>query len=171
MKLVLLAALAASSVVIPASSRSDPINPIVIEGPARAGLVYWKQSVVRELDRNLAYPRSYPGWDMPEGTVAVQFICGEDGKPASVELSRSSGNRALDRAALRAVERISTLHPLPAEISDGAALRANVIFATDHVSLARQEKGLRKEEAQLAERERKDGRQVVVLETSLRTAG
>ena len=171
MKLVLLAAVAASSLAIPAMSRTGSTDPIVIQGSARAGLAHWKQAVSREIERNLYYPRSFPGWDLPEGTVAVRFSTGEDGRPTGIELSRSSGHRRLDGAAMRAIRRISTLHPLPQGISETATLRANVIFASDETSLARQEKALRHEEARLAERARRDGRQVVVLDIGHRIAG
>lgn len=171
MKLVLLAAAAASSLALPAMSRTGPTDPIVIQGSARAGLAQWKRTVSREIERNLFYPHSYPGWEVPEGTVAVRFSCDGDGKPTAIELSRSSGHRRLDGAAMRAVRRISTLHPLPPGISEDATLRANVIFASDETSLARQEKALRHEEARLAERARREGRQVVVLDTGHRIAG
>lgn len=171
MKLVLLAAVAASSMAAPAASQVDRNEPIVIRAQAPAGLVQWRQTVGRELDRNLTYPRTYPGWEFPEGAVSVHFTCGEDGKPSAIALTRSSGNRALDRAVIHAVERINTLHPMPAEVRNGAAIRANVIFAADNASLVRQEAKLGKEEARLAERERKEGKQVVVLTTNHRTAG
>lgn len=171
MKLVLLAATAATYLAAPAILKSEPLDPIVIQGPVHGGLVQWKESVSQELNRNLSYPRTYPGWDIPEGTVAVRFDCGADGKPTAVAISRSSGDRMLDRAVMRAVARIDTLHPLPAQVRNGASIRANVIFASDQASLARQEAALRKDEARLAERERKEGRQVVVLATSHRTAG
>lgn len=171
MKLVLLAAVAVGCIAVPAGSQAQNAAPIVIKAPVQPGLTQWVRSVGTELDRHLVYPAAYPGWDYPEGTVSVGFSCSPDGKPASVALVRSSGNRLLDQAVMTAVERMNTLHPLPAQVNGGTPIRANIIFAADEQSLARQQSRLRREEARLAASERHSGRQVVVLELNHRPAG
>lgn len=54
------------------------------------------------------------------GTVTVQLTVGRDGGLQAVTVSRSSGNPALDRAALAAVRAAGRLPPAPAGL-DGAA--------------------------------------------------
>lgn len=171
MKLVLLAAIAASSLATSAGSQTERNAPIVIKAPVQPEFGHWVQAVSNELDRHLVYPAAYPGWDYPEGTVAIGFSCTENGKPGAIALVRSSGNQLLDRAVMNAVARIKTLHPLPSQVALGTPIRANVIFAADQGSLARQQSALRREEARLAANERKTGRRVVVLELSHRPAG
>jgi TonB family protein len=66
---------------------------------------------------------------MPTGIVAVKFGCSESGAPSSVQLYKTSGNRRLDRAAMRAVSKIATLHPLPARLRHEQQYIVRVLFA------------------------------------------
>jgi TonB family protein len=76
---------------------------------------------------------SAPG--LPEGAVAqgalvVEFTLTRSGRLAASEVRETSGNPALDRAALDAVARAVPFTPLPASIV-GAALRVRARFVYD----------------------------------------
>ncbi|MFD2137036.1 energy transducer TonB [Novosphingobium resinovorum] len=61
--------------------------------------------------------------------VAVKFNCSEDGVPSQVQLYKTSGHGDLDRATVRAVERIATLHPLPRGVGHDQQYIVRVLFA------------------------------------------
>lgn len=169
MKLVLLASVA--FLATPALSQDDNTQPTVITAPSRPTVTTWSQNVAKQLDRHLVYPRAFGRSDYPEGTVSVRFSRGDDGKPASVEVLRSSGNRLIDRAALRAIAQIETLHPMPFAIRNDSTFQANIILAADEQSLARQQAVLRRHETKRIAREGDRGHAIVVLEISRRAAG
>lgn len=171
MKYVLLAAFAAVSLAGSASSQDKDADQIVIQASIAPSMAEWRQTVGQKLSNAMAFPWTYPALNFPEGTVSVHFTPGADGRPVSAGLVSSSGNGSLDRAALRAVSAIKTLHPLPAHFGNGVPIRANFIFASDEASLRRQQAVLNRREAQLAERERSEGTQVVVLDLTTRTQG
>lgn len=111
-------------------------KPIVVTGP-EVSLNAWSGRVVRALDRNLYYPIPIRG--VPdEGVASVKFLCSEDGTPAKVAIVKSSGSRVLDAAAVRAVRRIVTLHPLPDGITHDQPFQANILYATSQEKLDRQ---------------------------------
>ena len=174
MKRVLLAAVAVC-LAAPAwsqSDNSDPTNPVpmVITAANRPTVAQWSQKLGRQLDRRLVYPQTSPPWEIAEGTVLVRFACGDDGKPAAVKLFRCSGNRKIDQAALNAVSRMNTMHPMPARIAHNVGFQANIIFAVDQESLDRQSNALRRDEAlRLASNPDRE-RAIVVLDTTRRTA-
>ena len=179
MKRILLTA-AAVCLAAPAWSQSDnsvPLAPepsapvtMVITAANRPTTAQWSHKLGQELDRRIVYPQSSLPWQTAEGTVLVRFACGDDGKPASVALFRSSGNRLIDRAALNAVTRMATMHPMPARIAHDAGFQANIIFAVDQQSLDRQATALRRDEALRIARNPDRERAIVVLDTSRRTA-
>ncbi len=166
MKHVLLAAAAASTFLFPAISQgqSNDADQIVIRGAHTPSFGQWRESLSHKLSDSLVYPRAFRTTGLAEGTVAIQFACGEDGTPNSVRLLRSSGDRSLDQAALKAATRIKGLHPLPAQLLGGETIRANLIFAGDNDSLDRQISALRKHEAQLTAEERRTGKRVAVVD-------
>ena len=169
MKLVLLASVALLAT--PAISQTDNGRSMVVTGASVPNVRVWSQNIARQLDRHLVYPRAFGGADYPEGTVSVRFSCGDDGKPASVVLFRGSGNRLIDRAAVRAIARIETLHPMPAALRHDSTFQANIILAADEQSLARQQAVLRHNETLRIAREGDRGHAIVVLEISRRAAG
>ena len=169
MKLVLLATVA--FLATPALSQPDSTHPILITAPSRPTVAVWSQKIVQQLDRHLVYPRAIGSADYPEGTVSVRFSCGDDGKPASVVLFRGSGNRLIDRAAVRAIAQIDTLHPMPVAIGHDSTFQANIILAADEQSMARQQAALRRHEAQRIAQHTDRGHAVVVLEISRRAEG
>lgn len=115
----------------PIAAQSD----IVVQPPT---LAHWSAAISRELNATLRYPRTDPGWVTPEGTAWVDFTCSEAGKPAGMTVAQRSGSTALDRAAMAAVERIKTMHPLPVGIGHDQRYRAVIMFATSKSSLDRQ---------------------------------
>ena len=169
MKLVLLASVA--FLATPAISQADTANQMVITAPSKPTVAVWSQQIAQQLDRRLVYPRAIGHADHPEGTVSVRFSCGDDGKPASVVVFRSSGNRLIDRAAVRAIAQMDTLHPMPAAIRHNSTFQANIILAADEQSLARQRGMLRRNETQRVARAGDRGHSIVVLEISRRAAG
>lgn len=169
MKLVLLASIA--FLAAPAISQTDTANQLVITAPSRPTVAVWSQQIARQLDRHLVYPRAIGRADYPEGTVSVRFSCGDDGKPASIAVLRGSHNRLIDSAAVRAIAQMDTLHPMPATMRHNSTFQANIIFAADEQSLARQQFVLRRNEAQRVAREGDRGRSLVVLNFSRRAAG
>lgn len=56
-----------------------------------------------------------------EGVVVLEVHVGRDGRPLDVRVHRSSGNRELDRAALRQIQRQWTFQPA---LRDGIAVEA-----------------------------------------------
>lgn len=76
------------------------------------------------LQYEVAPPPPYPRRalrDGAQGTVLLQIRVDTDGRPLSVEISRSSGNRDLDRAALRHVEATWRFRPA---LVDGRPVQA-----------------------------------------------
>lgn len=90
----------------------------------------WNARVQRLLQENVEYPQGMSLSSPGTGVVRVKFDCSESGRPDKVSISRSSGNGLLDQAALRAVSRVATLHPLPTGFSHGQRFEAQVVFAS-----------------------------------------
>ena len=167
MKLVLLASVALLAT--PAISQIDNAKPLVIIAPSRPTVAVWSQKIAQQLDRHLVYPRAFGNADYPEGTVSVRFSCGNDGRPASVVLFRGSGNPWIDRAAVRAIRQMETLHPMPLAIRHDSTIQANIILAADEQSIARQRKALRHNESLRIAHDTDRAHAVVVLEISRRS--
>ncbi|WP_374295770.1 energy transducer TonB [Sphingomonas sp.] len=110
-------------------------NPAVRHGPdivvqgAPPTLEHWTRGISRTLDDALEYPSLTPGWAPAEGIVSVRFLCSEAGTPAAVRIFKTSGDRQLDRAAVRAVQRIKSMHPLPNGLKPTQIYEANVLFS------------------------------------------
>lgn len=174
MKTVLLLASAAFAMAVPAGSstqQSEQPEQVVIASAHAPSVTHWAGMVGSKISNRMVYPRQIGRFATPEGTAAIEFNCGSDGRPKSVVLVRSSGDGHLDRSALRAIEGITGLHPLPAQLASGVTVRANLIYASDEATFARLQKDLRRDEARLAAQDRKAGRQLVVLDTGIRTQG
>lgn len=97
----------------------------------------WSQRVGHSLSNELIYPQAAGRDDNAEGLAKVSFRCSEDGKPGEITVLSTSGSHDLDRAAMRAVKRIPTLHPLPDGIGHDRPFQAWVAFALDQDSLKR----------------------------------
>lgn len=108
-------------------------------------LASWSKGVTNMLEDRLIYPESSDGAEPPSGIVSIRFQCGENGAPTAITISRKSGARSLDYAAMRAVKGIKTLHPMPLNFKRDQQYEANILFATSLSDYATQLAQLRKE--------------------------
>lgn len=74
----------------------------------------WGAQVRRKIERGKRYPASARN---AAGTVKVRITVGRDGSLRGVTLAGSSGHRALDEAALRAVRAVRRFPPAPPGLS------------------------------------------------------
>ncbi|NIJ31937.1 TonB family protein [Sphingomonas oligoaromativorans] len=112
-------------------------NPAITVQAQHETVGEWSQRVGRSLSGELAYPSKAGPDDNAQGLAKVSFRCSDDGRPGEIAVLSSSGSHDLDRAAMRAVKRIPTLHPLPDGIGHDRAFQAWVAFALDEDSLKR----------------------------------
>jgi TonB family protein len=91
----------------------------------------WINRVQNLLVRNLQHSQGISPYSSGTGVVRIKFNCSDSGKPDKVTLKKSSGDLMLDRAALRAMSRVATLHPLPTGFNHGQRFEAEVVFASD----------------------------------------
>jgi protein TonB len=89
----------------------------------------WSQRMQSELERRMIYPIGTFN-KRPNGMVRIKFNCSEDGRPSNVTLLKSSGNASVDHAAMRAVRKMASLHPLPTGFTPATSYEALVLFAT-----------------------------------------
>lgn len=147
--LPLAALLCAPSIALGAPAASAPHDEevIVTASPRQIALAAWSQRVERDLVSNMSPSGLYNYKDgLAEGLVVVGFACGESGMADKVTLLQSSGNRRLDRAALRAVRRVSTLHPVVEGMRPDQKLVAQMLYLNDSGSrrdIAQREQELR----------------------------
>jgi protein TonB len=90
----------------------------------------WNARVQQALNENLEYPQSIGPYSSGTGIVRIKFNCSDSGRPDKVTLVKSSGEWLLDKAAIRAVSRVATLHPLPTGFKHGQRFEAQVVFAS-----------------------------------------
>ena len=109
----------------------------------------WSRRVSQDLNANLEYPSRIGRDDYPQGAVRVAFHCSESGQPDGVSVVQSSRSVSLDRAAVHAVKRIPTLHPLPDGIGHDRSMEAWVFFAPDQRTADKMKAGFARQ-AQIA---------------------
>jgi TonB family protein len=109
----------------------------------------WSVRIGRDLDGHLDYPKPMGTGDYLQGVSKITFQCTDDGIPGNVTLAQSSGSHLLDHAAMEAVNRLSTLHPLPEGVQSGQHVAAWIVLAQDEASRDRMMKSLRRD-AQVA---------------------
>jgi len=84
--------------------------------PADAGapatLGEWVTHAEHQLDKSIHYP-AFALRNGEQGLVRLSATVAPDGTLRDVSIAQSAGNAALDRAALRAVEKLDELPPLP----------------------------------------------------------
>lgn len=114
---------------IPLASQSVTAQPedVVIVSPPT--LAIWSERVFADISRKIKYPEPLANLPVSTGVVAVKFNCSESGAPAGIELSKSSGYRDLDRATLKAVAKVATLHPLPTGLNHDQVYVVRVLFS------------------------------------------
>lgn len=105
------------------------------------------ETVSKDLDRKLkaaTYGRNAP---RGEGITIVRFSRDASGDTADVSLYRASGNRRLDRAAMRAVGRLTSLDRVPSGVEADQIYQANIVFASDRIAARHLQDQLATEEA------------------------
>ena len=107
----------------PAVAVGSPADTVSLEA--------WSAQVEKSLGEQLRYPVSRQG-DYDQGMVEVTFRCSDAGRPDKVILGKSSGSRQLDRAAVRAVERIASLHPLAKGVNHDQVYKARLMFGVQY---------------------------------------
>lgn len=106
----------------------------------------WVHRVTGELSDNIRFPAEIGRDQSKTGFVSVRFACGPDGKPYNLTVVHRA-DRRLDLQAIRAVNALRSLHPLPAGVDPGRTMQANVIFADNAEDLQRQTRLLQHAEA------------------------
>ena len=105
---------------------SLPAEPVVDAGPAVPDIAPAYSGPVAGADLRLAVapPPPYPRDALAagaEGTVMLRVLVDVDGRPLEVSVERSSGNRSLDRQALRQVQQRWRFQPA---MRDGQPVQA-----------------------------------------------
>jgi TonB family protein len=134
-RLLALAPLLATPCLAHGAQTHDTTSPAITVEAQHETVGQWSQRVGHSLGDVLAYPQSAGRDENPEGLAKVSFRCSDNGKPGDVTVMSSSGSRDLDVAAMRAVKRIPTLHPLPDGIGHDRPFQAWIAFALDPDSL------------------------------------
>lgn len=150
-KVILRALLCAPMLVVagPVMARQPaPETPITVTA-GQESIAHWASRVGRDLNDNLVYPHMLGVSGDNEGIVRVAFRCSDGGTPSDVHIYKSSGHHELDRAAMRAVNKLSTLHQRPDGISAGMPMQAWIVMALSEDSQKRMLASLNRE-AQLA---------------------
>lgn len=95
-------------------------------GAAVADLrVAWGADIRARIERRKSYPRDGDG---ASGTVKLRIVVGADGRLRGVAIAQSSGSDALDRAAVRAVERAGRFPGAPKGLDGEASFTLPVSF-------------------------------------------
>jgi protein TonB len=123
----------------------------------------WNGRVAQSLDEHLSYPVPIGRVDLLEGAVRVSFHCSDSGMPAGASIVQSSRSSVLDRAALYAVQHISTLHPLPEGIGHDRSMEAWVFFGSDETAIRRMKKGFEQQATKMALRRQSSSDQTASL--------
>jgi TonB family protein len=114
---------------VPLEAKEPPTIDVLAPGEAEAQAWAWSARVGQRIERKMRYPETLAG-NIP-GIVDVTFMCAEDGRPTRVALASSSGHVPLDRAGLKAVRSVRSLHPLPSGVDYDKRYKARLLFATD----------------------------------------
>jgi len=127
-------ALSAPQLVAQNSAPTSPAKEAMVSHTTPGKLVTmaeWNERMHGLLAKELHYPMPIMGLRAGSGTVSVKFNCSESGRPDKVSLLRTSGDALLDRAALNAVRRMASLHPLPTGFQPTQKFVALVVFTND----------------------------------------
>ncbi len=120
------------TLVAPAGAQPrSPSHDIVVQATPRAtALTNWSNRVQADLERQMEMPR-YLGPTRPfieNGVAQVRFIPGDSGRADQIILARSSGSSRIDHAALHAVDRLTSLRPLPEGMQPDQKILAQLLF-------------------------------------------
>ncbi|MDC9582564.1 energy transducer TonB [Xenorhabdus sp. PR6a] len=101
-------------------SRAATSQPLVGQGNSETD--NYRARLRQEIERHKRYPRKAKRMKQ-QGTVTVNFTLSDDGTLTAARVVNSSGNDALDNAALEAVGRASSVGAKPADISPDVTLQ------------------------------------------------
>jgi TonB family protein len=138
------AALAAGLIfaAFPTTSMAQADSAAIVAPPT---LTAWSKKVFSDLNQRLRVRDAMGPTQTQTGIAAVKFNCSETGAPAGVSLYKSSGNRELDQATVRAVRQIVSLHPLPRGLGHDQQYIVRVLFANTDESARRQIAAMQRE--------------------------
>ena len=126
----------------PTTTMAQGDSAIIVAPPT---LTAWSKKVFTDLNQRLRIREPMGPWRPQTGIAAVKFNCSETGAPAGVSLYKSSGNRELDQATVRAVRQIVSLHPLPRGLGHEQQYIVRVLFAESGDSARRQIAAMQRE--------------------------
>lgn len=150
-----------------AKQKQDRSPPILVD--AGNLTAQWADDVSEDLDRSLQAIRISPRDVLPNGIAQVRFEV-QNGEAVNVRLFRASGDRWLDRMAMRSVERLDRIPDVPNTIGEGQTVQANIITARSDEAYAELADELRDiEETRMASSG--PDRTVIALNPGRRTAG
>lgn len=92
-------------------------------------LASFSERVSADAGRSLAQSTTVESAPARSGTATIAFAANPNGTSRLVTLTRSSGNAGLDRQAMRAVRRLSSLSPMPATWGPDQRFSMTVLFA------------------------------------------
>ena len=107
----------ASTPSTPAPAAAEPVS----SAASQAAKQSWQSRLLGHLARYKRYPEEARRRGI-EGTSQVRFNLDRSGRVLSVELARSSGNAALDRATLAMIRRASPVPKPPADLLNAGQL-------------------------------------------------
>lgn len=139
---IVAASAAATLFAVPLASQTSS-QDIVVSPRSSAAFV---QEVGSDLNAQLARMRLDARRE-ETGIVKLRFRASADGTPTDIATYQSSGNRSLDRKSRKAVERLTSLAPLPENMRRGAVIQANIIVAHSDSQMKDLSRKLAKSEA------------------------
>ena len=119
-------AIACAFFAVPLSAQDLGSNQTIIVQTEPSNFV---STLSHELDRQL-YRVPFPGGRIQNGVVRVRFVANGHGRAEHVTLFEESGSRTMDRAALRAVQRLDRLGSTPRSRNGGQDVLLSIVFAT-----------------------------------------
>lgn len=127
MKNILLSAAAVSLIIgaAPTFAKQDS-QPILVD--AGSLTQQWADDLSHDLDRQLRAVRVSPFDVLPNGLVQIRFEV-HDGQAVNVRVHRPSGDRWLDRAAMKSVAHLDGIPAIPYEVDGQRTVQANIITA------------------------------------------
>lgn len=97
----------------------ETTHSVVAEQPEFPGGMV---ALMNYLEKNIQYPKECKENNI-QGKVYVNFVVNTDGTLDNIEISKSSGNEALDSEAVRLVKAMPNW--IPGKQNDGKAVRAS----------------------------------------------
>ncbi|CDG23328.1 conserved protein of unknown function [Xenorhabdus poinarii G6] len=101
-------------------SRAATSQPLVGQGNSETD--NYRARLRQEIERHKRYPRKAKRMKQ-QGTVTINFTLSDDGTLTAAKVVNSSGNDALDNAALDAVERANSVGAKPTDIPPDVTLQ------------------------------------------------